>query len=90
MDLNHNLHQFNLEDTLVVSYVAHNLTSHKAFVDMGHLLFFHMDMSALSGISLDCKNLSFIKAEDTVIPFDKEENGLEYLLEYLPITFLLD
>ena len=38
------------------------------------------------GILLDCQNLSFIKAEDIMIPFDKRENGLEYLLEYIPVT----
>ena len=50
---------------------------------MGHLLFFRKD---ISGILLDRKNLSLIKEEDTVIPFDKKENGLEYLPEYLPVT----
>ena len=63
---------------LVVPDVAQNLTSHKPFVNMGHM----------SGILLDCKNLSSqaIKAEDAVIPFDKKENGLEHLPEYLPVT----
>ena len=60
MDLNRNLHQINLEDTLGVPDVAQNLTSRKPFADMGHLVFFHKDMS---GILLDCKNLSFIQAE---------------------------
>ena len=81
MDINKNLHQINFEDALIVPGISQNLTSHKPFVETGHLVFFH---KLMSGIVLNCSKLDFIKETDTVIPFDRNANGMEYLSEYTP------
>jgi hypothetical protein len=74
-----NLHQLVLENALVVPGLSHNLTSHKQFIENGHLVFFHKDKS---GIVLN-KEPKF-KVDDVIIPFVTGENGLHYLEEVIP------
>jgi hypothetical protein len=41
----------------------------------------------MSGILLDCKRLGdVINSNHNIIPFDRQENGLEYLAEFIPRT----
>ncbi len=55
------------------------LTSHKQFVENGHMAFFHRYKS---GIVL-CKEPKF-RLDDVIIPFVKHANGLYYPEEYIP------
>jgi len=67
-----------------VQNLTENPTTHRPFIDMGHLVFFHKQKS---GILLNCKSLrDVIKLDHNVIPFDRRENGLEYLAEYISKT----
>ena len=69
-----------LENALVVPNL--NLTSHKQFVESGHMVimvFFH---ETQAGIVLNKKPK--FSPSDVVIPFTMGENGLYYLEEYLP------
>ena len=72
-----NLHQLQLENALVVPNLSQNLTSHKQFVESGHMVFFH---ESQAGIVLNKKPK--FSPSDVVIPFTKGENGLYYLEEY--------
>jgi uncharacterized membrane protein YqjE len=74
-----NMHQIMLENALVVPGLSQNLTSHKQFIENGHLVFFHKNQS---GIVLN-KEPKF-RADDIIIPFVTGENGLHYLEEYIP------
>ena len=57
---------------------------HRPFIEMGHLVFFHKQMS---GNVLDCKHLlDLIKLDKNIIPFNQLQNGLEYLSFYIPKT----
>ena len=81
-DAEFNMRLIDIPDALIVPNLVENLTSHRPFVEMGHLVFFHKQMS---GSLLDCKCLrDVIKLDRNVIPFDRRENGLEYLVEYIP------
>ena len=73
------LHQLMFENALVVPNLSQNLTSHKQFVENGHMVFFH---ESQAGIVLNKKPK--FNSNDIVIPFTKGENGLYYLEEYLP------
>ena len=42
-----NLHRLMLENALVVPKLSHNLTSHKQFVENGHMVFFHESQAKL-------------------------------------------
>jgi len=74
-----NMHQLMLENALVVPGLSHNLTSHKQFIENGHLVFFHRNQS---GIVLN-KEPKF-RSDEIIIPFVTGENGLHYLEEYIP------
>ena len=74
-----NVHQMLIENALLVPGLSQNLTSHKQFVDSGHLVFFHKNQS---GIVLN-KEPKF-KPDDVIIPFITGANGLQYLEEYVP------
>ena len=74
-----NMHQIMLENALIVPGLSQNLTSHKQFVESGHMVFFHKNQS---GIVLN-KEPRF-RSDDVIIPFVKQENGLYYLEEYIP------
>ena len=74
-----NLHQLMLENALVVPNLSQNLTSHKQFVESGHMVFFH---ESQAGIVLNKKPK--FSSNDIVIPFTMGENGLYYLDEHLP------
>ncbi len=65
-----NMHQLMLEIALVVPGLSHNLTSHKQFVENGHMVFFHKSQS---GIVLN-KQPKF-RPDDVVIPFVKGSQG---------------
>ena len=57
---------------------------HRPFIEMGHLVFFHKQMS---GNVLDCKHLLvLIKLDKNIIPFNQLQNRLEYLSFYIPKT----
>ena len=53
-DVGFNMRLIDIPDALIVPNLVENLTSHRPFVEMGHLVFFHKQMS---GILLDCKHL---------------------------------
>jgi hypothetical protein len=72
-----NLHRLMLENALVVPRLSYNLTSHKQFVENGHVVFFH---ESQAGIVLNKKPK--LSPNDIVIPFAMGENGLYYLEEY--------
>ena len=74
-----NVHQMLIENALLVPGLSQNLTSHKQFVDSGHLVFFHKNQS---GIVLN-KEPKF-KPDEVIIPFITGANGLQYLEEYVP------
>ncbi len=74
-----NVHQIMLENALVVPGLSQNLTSHKQFIESGHMVFFHKNQS---GIVLN-KEPKF-RSDDVIIPFVKQENGLYYLEEFIP------
>ena len=74
-----NLHELLLENALVVPRLSQNLTSHKQFVENGHMVFFH---ETQAGIVLNKKPK--FNPDDIVIPLAMGENGLYYLEEYLP------
>ena len=59
-----NLHQLQLENALVVPNLSQNLTSHKQFVESGHMVFFH---ETQAGIVLNKKPK--FSPNDVVIPF---------------------
>ncbi len=59
------MHQFMLVNALVVSGISQNLTSHKQFVENGHIAFSHKSQS---GIVLN-KQPKF-RPDDVVTPFD--------------------
>ena len=83
-DAEFNVRQINIPDALIVPNLTENLTQHRPFLEMGHLVFFHNQMS---GILLGCKNLKdVIKLDKNIIPLDQRQNGLEYLMEYIPKT----
>ncbi len=63
-----------IEYVFLVPGLSQNLTSHKRFVDSGHLVFFQKNQS---GIVLN-KELKF-KPDDVIIPFITGANGLQYL-----------
>ena len=78
-DDNRNLHQLILENALVVPGLSHNLTSHKQFIENGHMVFFHRDKS---GIVLNQEPK--FRSDDVIIPFVIGENGLHYFEEVIP------
>ena len=63
-----NLHELMLENALVAPKLSQNLTSHKQFVENGHMVFFHQTQA---GIVLN-KKPKF------------GENGLYYVGEHVP------
>ncbi len=73
------MHQLVLENALVVPGLSHNLTSHKQFIENGHMVFFHKDKT---GFVLN-KEPKF-KVDDIIIPFVTDENGLHYREEVIP------
>ena len=79
-DVKNNMHQMRVENALIVPGLTQNLTSHKQFVENGHLVFFH---KSGSGIVLN-KQPKF-KESDIVIPFVTGPNGLQYLEEFEPV-----
>ncbi len=74
-----NMHQILLENALVVPRLSQNLTSHRQFVEYGHMVFFHRNPS---GIVLN-EEPKF-RSDDVIIPFVKHANGSYYLEEYIP------
>ena len=74
-----NMHQLMLENALVVPGLSQNLTSHKQFIQNGHMVFFHKNQS---GIVLN-KQPKF-RPDDVIIPFVRGDQGLYYLEEYVP------
>ena len=70
-----------LENALVVPNLSQNLTSHKQFVESGHMVFSH---ETEAGIILNKTRKPKFSPNDAVIPFTMGENGLYYLEEYLP------
>ena len=58
------MHQIMLENALVVPNLSQNLTSHKQFVESGHMVFFH---ETQAGIVLNKKPK--FSPNDVVIPF---------------------
>jgi hypothetical protein len=42
-----NMHQLILENALVVPGLSQNLTSHKQFIENGHMVFFHKNQSGI-------------------------------------------
>ena len=44
-DAEFNMRQINIPDALIVPNLTENLTSHRPFIEMGHLVFFHKQMS---------------------------------------------
>ena len=74
-----NMHQLMLENALVVPGLSQNLTSHKQFIENGHMVFFHKNQS---GIVLN-KQPKF-RPDDVIIPFVRGDQGLYYLEEYVP------
>ena len=73
-----NMHQIMLENALVVPGLSQNLTSHKQFIENGHLVFFHKNQSGIVLIK-EPK----LRVDDIIIPFVTGENGLHYLEEYI-------
>ena len=73
------LHRSMLENALVVLRSSHNLTSHKQFVENGHLVFFH---ESQAGIVLNTQQK--FSSSDIVIPFAMGENGMYDHEENLP------
>ncbi len=60
-----NMHQIMLENALVLPGLSQNLTSHKQFVENGHVVFLHRNQA---GIVLD-KEAKF-RSDVIIIPFD--------------------
>ena len=77
------MHQIMLEDALVVPGLSQNLTSHKQFIENGHMVFFHKNQS---GIVLN-KEPKF-RSDEIIIPFVVGQNGLHYLEEFIPCKSL--
>ncbi len=42
-----NMRMINIPDALIVQNLTENLTSHRPFIEMGHLVFFHIQMSGI-------------------------------------------
>ncbi len=58
-----------LENALVIPGLSQNLTSHKQFVENGHVVFFHRNQSRI---------VLKKKPRFSIIPFVKHANGLYY------------
>ncbi len=63
------MHQIMLENALVVPELSQNLTSHKQFIEDGHMIFFHRNQS---GIVLNKEPM--FRSDDVIIPFVKGGN----------------
>jgi hypothetical protein len=73
------MHQLILENALVVPGLSQNLTSHKQFIENGHMVFFHKNQS---GIVLNQQPK--FRPDDVKKPFVRGDHELYYLEEYVP------